>query len=251
MTWRELLILGISIVVLIVAVLSEPIPQDALYHLFSDERDFIGLPNFLNVASNLPFLIVGAAGVGFVLRQDSAIASPMRPAWLLFFAAVAMTAFGSGYYHFEPNNSTLVWDRLPMTLAFMSLVAIVIAEYYSQHFARRLLLILLTLGVGSVLYWWSTESRGHGDLRPYAIVQFLPMIHIPLLLILYPGRSKLARYFWGMIALYVAAKLAEHFDGQFLAVGDIVSGHSLKHLIAACAPAYLLLGLRRSSRLSG
>jgi hypothetical protein len=33
-------------------------------------------------------------------------------------------------------------------------------------------------GLGSVLWWHEGEVRGHGDLRPYALVQFYPLVAV-------------------------------------------------------------------------
>jgi len=130
-----------------------------------------------------------------------------------------------------------------MTIGFMSLISIIISEYFSPPLGKKLLLPFLLLGIGSVAYWVRTESLGAGDLRPYAIVQFLPMLLIPLTIILYKTRSDLGRYIWWMIGFYVAAKVAEQLDDQLYAVGNAMSGHTLKHLLASLAPASLLYGL--------
>lgn len=226
----------------IVDIISNPIAQDPAYHLFADQRTLLGIPNFWNVMSNLPFLIVGAAGMSTVLRGNT---DPLRKLWLVFFAGIFLTAFGSGYFHLEPDNSSLAWDRLTMTIGFMSFVAIVIGEYLSIDLGKRLLRPLLIVGAATVVYWLHTESQGAGDLRPYALVQFLPMVLIPIIAIARRTHSDLGRYIAWMILFYTAAKLAEHYDAEIFAVGNLLSGHSLKHVFAALAPASLLVGLRR------
>jgi hypothetical protein len=228
--------------VTITDLLSSPIAQDPAYHLFADYRTFLAVPNFWNVMSNVPFIVVGALGFRFSLRITN---DPLRNAWLVFFAGIFLTAFGSGYYHLAPDNDTLAWDRLTMTIGFMSFVAIVIGEYVSVAWGRRLLVPLLATGAASVFYWVYTESLGAGDLRPYALVQFLPMLLIPLVVIARRSRSDLGPYIAWMIAFYVAAKVAEHYDAEIFAAGTLLSGHSLKHIFAALAPACLLFGLRR------
>jgi hypothetical protein len=231
--------------VTITGLLSSPIAQDPAYHLFADPRALLGIPNFWNVMSNLPFVIVGALGFRVSLKNTD---DPLRSAWLVFFAGIFLTAFGSGYYHLAPDNETLAWDRLTMTIGFMSFVAIVIGEYLSVAWGRRLLVPLLAAGAASVFYWAHTESLGAGDLRPYALVQFLPMLLIPLVAIARRSRSDLGPYIAWMIAFYVAAKVAEHYDTEIFAAGNLLSGHSLKHIFAALAPACLLFGLRRRRR---
>ena len=226
----------------LVDLIISPIAQDQAYHLFADQRSVLGIPNFWNVMSNLPFLLVGVAGISFVHRN---VRDPLRNLWLVFFAGIFVTAFGSGYFHLAPNNGTLAWDRLTMTIGFMSFVAIVVGEYFSVTLGRRLLRPLLIVGAMSVVYWLHTESRGAGDLRPYALVQFLPMVLIPVIAIARRTRSDLGPYIAWMIIFYASAKLAEHYDAEIYALGNLLSGHSLKHVFAALAPASLLIGLRR------
>lgn len=222
--------------------ISNPLAQDPAYHLFADQRSILGISNFWNVASNLPFLVVGAWGFTIARRQ---VIGPLRLVWLVFFAGIFLTALGSGYYHLQPDNGSLAWDRLTMTIGFMGLVAIVIGEYLSVDWSRLLLLPLLAIGVASVFYWSHTEQLGAGDLRPYALVQFLPMILIPAVVLVRHEHSDLGRYIGWMIAFYVVAKILEHFDAGVFSAGQLMSGHALKHLIAALGPASLLYGLTR------
>lgn len=214
--------------------LGSPITQDPAYHLFADGRTLLAIPNFWNVVSNLPFLVVGAIGFQVALEKKQ---EPLRVAWLVFFAGVFLTAFGSGYYHLAPDNASLAWDRLTMTIGLMSFVAIVIGEYVSVDWGKRLLVPLLIVGAGSVLYWVYV-----GDLRPYAIVQFLPILVIPVIVIVRRSHSDLGPYIACMIAMYVAAKIPEYYDARFFAAGNLLSGHSLKHVLSALAPACLLAG---------
>ena len=243
MRWQSALLLGVAVVIMIAAVLADPVPQDPLYFMFADQRLMAGIPNFMNVMSNLPFLVVGIIGWRIIVTNEETVTSSTDLAWMVFFFGIALTAFGSGYFHLQPNNDTLVWDRLPMTIGFMSLVSIIVAEYFSPAVGKKVLFPLLLAGMGSVAYWAYTESLGAGDLRPYAVVQFLPMLLIPMTIILYKSRSDLGRYVWWMIGFYVAAKVAEQLDDQLYAAGSILSGHALKHLLASLAPASLLYGL--------
>ena len=250
MKWQSMLLMGVGLVVIIAVAMVDPIAQDPLYHVFADQRPMVGVPNFMNVMSNLPFLIVGILGWRIIASNAETVTPATRLAWIVFFFGISLTAFGSGYFHLEPNNDTLVWDRIPMTIGFMSLVSIIISEYFSPQLGKRLLLPLLFVGIGSVVYWAHTESLGTGDLRPYAIVQFLPMLLIPLTIILYKTRSDLGRYVWWMIGFYVAAKVAEQLDDNLYSFGTAMSGHTLKHLLASLAPASLLYALtqRRARR---
>lgn len=223
--------------------LADPVAQDPRYHLFADRRLLAGIPNFMNVLSNLPFLVVGIMGWRVVARYPDAVLPASKTAWQVFFFGIGLTAFGSGYFHLDPNNLSLIWDRLPMTIGFMSLVSIIVQEYVSPAAGRKALLPLLTIGAASVAWWAWTESLGRGDLRPYAVVQFLPIVLILLTITLYRSRSDLGRYLWWMIGFYVAAKLFEQLDTAIFVAGHIMSGHTLKHLTAALAPLSLVYGL--------
>ena len=231
----------------------DPISQDPAYHAFADTRSMLGVANFWNVMTNLPFLLVGSYGVFFVVRNPGAVGdSNLRWPWIIFFAGIALTAFGSGYFHVVPGNSSLVWDRLPMTIGFAALFTIVIGEFLSPRAARALLLPFLVVGAASVYYWHLTESAGSGDLRPYAIVQFLPLLLIPAILIIRRDASDLTGTFWLLALFYIAAKLFEFFDDGVYGSLQVMSGHSLKHVVAALSPAILIFALhRRLGRATG
>ena len=223
---------------------TKAIPQDPAYYLFADNRTIASIPNFWDVVSNLPFVFVGVWGLYIVLKLGRSDASfELRNSYLVFFVGVFLSAFGSAYFHLEPANDTLFWDRLPMTIAFAGLFAAVIGEYGATKTANRLLPLFLVIGVGSVLYWQWTESISAGDLRPYAIVQFLPMLAIPAILAVSKRENEIGRYVWLMIAFYLIAKLFEHFDSNVYDTIHVVSGHTIKHLTAAVGPAILALGL--------
>lgn len=224
--------------------LTSPLPQDPNYHLFADSREILGIPNGWNVLSNLAFLLTGVRGI-VLLSHRQTCAPELKAAYVVFFVGILLTAFGSGWYHIAPTNESLVPDRLPMTIGFAGLFSIVIGEFISKTVARRVLLPLLVIGIASVAYWAVTEARGVGDLRPYAVVQFVPMLIIVFILATRGSASHLRGYFWLMMVFYVLAKLAEHFDAAVFAAGGIVSGHTLKHLLAAMTPAILIVALAR------
>lgn len=240
---RDYLLLAVAGIAIAAAALVQPIPQDLRYHMFADTRMLLSIPNFWNVVSNVPFVFAGAAGLLFAGRGHRDGLSPwLRPAYIVFFAGVLMTAFGSAWYHLAPDNRTLVWDRLPMTLAFMGLFAVIIGEHVSAPWARKLLLPLLIAGALSVAYWTMTESLGRGDLRPYALVQFLPIVLIPLILLMYRSQFDRTAFIWWAVAIYAASKLLEHYDRSIFALSGVISGHSLKHIVAAMVPTVLLYG---------
>ena len=236
------------ITVVIFFVFVAPIAQDPAYHEFVDDRRLFTIPNFWNVASNLPFLFIGVYGFVFLWRYRMHVGeSSLHRAWQVFFIGIVLTSFGSGYYHLAPGNATLAWDRLPMTIAFSGLFTLVIGEYLSVRAARHVLIPLLIAGAASVIYWAVTEANGAGDLRPYAVVQFLPMILTCAILIMYRGASDLTRYLWLMIATYAIAKLLEFFDAGIYGIYNLISGHSLKHVAASLGPLALLVALRSRS----
>src|SRR5215469_15826563 len=217
------------------------IAQDETYHDFADVRTIAGMPNFWNVISNLPFALVGIYGLFLTTR----LASPsLWPGYIAFCLAVIGVCFGSAYYHYAPSNPALIWDRLPMSLAFMAVFALVLGDRVNPALGRALLGPLLILGAASVFYWAWTESRGVGDLRPYALVQFLPFVLIALMLLIYPGSRDSAAWIWWAVLMYFLAKLAERFDAPiYRAVG--LSGHTIKHLLSAGAVLFALFALLR------
>lgn len=221
------------------------IPQDPAYHNFSDQRKLLNIAHFWNVVSNLPFVIVSAIALFHLLKTKTlAYPPPLFVAYLIFFAAMGSIGIGSAYYHLRPTNATLFWDRLPMTLAFMAFTAIIIGEYISEKIALKLLVPLILLGTTSVIYWHFTEQAGHGDLRPYAYVQYVPMLIIPMILFMFPHRYSHSAYLWGMFAAYIGAKIFEVFDAHiFLVVST--GGHPIKHLFAALAPYLFYLALKK------
>ncbi len=237
---------AVVILVVVSFLVSAPLPQDPSYHEFVDHRPFLKIENFGNVASNLLFFIFGVWGFVFVLRNARTVCIPgLRRAYILYFVGILLTAVGSVYYHLAPNNDTLVWDRLPMTIGFMALFAVITGEFVSVRLARRMLVPLLAAGLSSVAYWAITEAGGDGDLRPYAVVQFLPTLLIPMMLISCQPAIGTSKPYWLMIAFYAVAKLFEFLDAEIFAIGQIVSGHTLKHLFASLTAATLLFELSR------
>ena len=210
-----------------------PIPQDPTYHQFVDQRQIFGVPNLFNVVSNLAFIIVGlyclSTLVSYV-RENNRVS--LGSASYIFFIGLILTGFGSGYYHLSPTNQTLVWDRLPMAIAFMALFSFFLYVHISPRAGSRLLWPLLAIGMFSVFYWIYTENRGAGDLRMYALVQFLPVLLIPVTLILFPSKRYKKKYLGYIIGFYVMAKVSEHYDHEFMNVLSI-SGHTLKHIFAS------------------
>lgn len=227
--------------VLVAALFVDPIAQDPAYHGFADDRAHFGVPNFWNVVTNLPFLFIGVAGLA-LWRQVS-----LKLHYTVFCAGVTLVSIGSAWYHLEPSTSALVFDRLPMTVAFMALFAAVVADRISMPFGRALLWPLVALGISSIGWWHLTEQAGAGDLRPYAIVQFLPMLLIPLMLFLFGGERMRSRWLWAALGAYACAKLMEHFDTALYSAGQLLGGHGLKHLLAALSAWWIVRGFHSTT----
>jgi hypothetical protein len=250
-TWRVAVLVATAVVAAIAVFSRPPIPQDPAYHQFADTRTVLGVPSGLNVLSNLAFAAVGLAGL-WVLRGRTDLRDPReRWPWGVFFVGVTLTTLGSAWYHLAPSNETLVWDRMPMAVAFMGLFAAVIAERIDVRAGLWLLGPMVLLGVGGVLYWYFTQRSGDGgDLRPYVLVQFYPVLAIPLVLLLFPRTYTLVVGFVGAWLAYGLAKFAELEDVPIYRLGGAVSGHTLKHLVAAVGIGILVWMLLRRRRVT-
>jgi hypothetical protein len=237
-SWRCGLLLLIAIGSMALVWSLPPIAQDPNYHLFADRRGLFGIPNAFNVLSNLPFAAVGSCGIRLCLGPR--IITP-RAAWLLFFSAAALVGIGSAVYHWQPADPTLAWDRLPMAIGFMCLLTAILGDYLSPRLATLLLVPAILLGGFSVLYWQLS-----GDLRLYAWVQFFPLVMLPPLMLLLRGRHTHSWLLAAACACYLAAKFAELYDRELFAWSrEIISGHSLKHLLAATGLYALVLMVKQ------
>ncbi len=257
-TRRRLWILGIlSAGMLLAAAIVPPIPQPVEYHQFADQRIYFGIPNFFNVASNVIFLFVGVAGLVFLLYLRGSMASKAfidlseRWPYLILFLSVAMTCMGSIYYHLAPDNDRLVWDRLPLAMGIMALLAATLSERVSPRVGMPLLLVLIAIGAGSVMHWYWSEQRGTGNLNFYIVVQFYSLLVIILLGIFFPSRYTRGADIYMALALYGFAKLAEAGDREIYDLGQVVSGHTVKHLLAALAIYWILRMLTKREPLPG
>ena len=240
--WRLWIILTVAAVGVIGSLFVPRIPQDPAYHQFADNRTFYGIPSFWNVVTNLPFVLVGIFGLA---RHSKVVA--LRTSYLLVCLGIILVGVGSAYYHFSPSTKSLVWDRLPMTIVFMALFSAIIEDRVSSRAGKILLWPLIVVGAASVGYWYLSELQGNGDLRPYGLVQFLPFVLIPLILILFQlGRLCIA-FLWWTLATYALAKIAEHFDLGILEITGMISGHSIKHLLASLALLIFVLAYPQRS----
>lgn len=255
-TARWALLGGFTGVAVLVTALLPRIPQPQGYHGFADERTLLGIPYALNVLSNVPFLVVGVIGLWWMWRSSSyrsktglgGAPTSLRfrdprervPAAALF-AGLVTTALGSAWYHLEPNNHTLVYDRLGMIPGFMAVLPLALAERVSAKWGARLTAPLVALGVASVVLWDWSERAGAGDLRFYGFLQGYAFLATAGVLLLTTPRYDRQMDWVYSIGCYGLAKVFELFDGAFYAAtGHAVSGHSLKHVAAAVGGWFVL-----------
>jgi hypothetical protein len=233
---RAWFVIAFTVLSAAAAVLLPAMPQPAAYHDFADHRVMLGIANFLDVASNVGFLLAGIAGLVIVARPRTQFTvGAERLPYAIFFAGLLLTAAGSAYYHLVPDNERLFWDRLPMTIAFMALVAAQVVDRIKVRAGLALLVPMLLVGVASVLYWRATERAGAGNVVPYGVLQAYAVVILLMITWLHPSRYTRGGDMYWVFAAYVAAKVLEHFDVEILAIGNLVSGHTLKHLVAAGA----------------
>jgi hypothetical protein len=199
-------------------------PQDPGYHNFADRRAFFGIPNFWNVVSNLPFLVVGLMSL---TRKR------------VFALGLIVTAFGSGLYHWNPNDSTLIWDRVGIVIVAGAMVSLLVEEY-AGGYARTSLIVAEVIGIVSLIIWYAT-----GDLRLYGIVQFFPGLLIIALPLVFRPMNKAHGLLALVLVFYAIAKLCEKYDAEIYHQLSVVSGHTLKHIASAASTAVIWLWLAK------
>ena len=239
--WRLWIILSVAAVGVIGLLFVPRISQDPTYHQFADDWTLWEIPNFWNVVTNIPFVLVGVFGSARLSRVFA-----LCQGYLVICIGIVLVGVGSAYYHYAPSTTSLVWDRLPMTIVFMALFSTIIEGRVSSRAGKILLWPLIVVGSASVGYWHLSELQGNGDLRPYGLVQFLPMVLIPLILVLFPSGGMRTSFLWWTLITYTLAKIAEHFDMWIFETTGMISGHSIKHLLASLAILFFVLAYRGS-----
>jgi hypothetical protein len=245
---RLAIVVAITSVALIALFVYPPVSLGPRYHIFADNRTVLGIPNGINVLSNIPFMIVGLWGSFWLASASSARAFHTkleRLVYSVFFWGVAITGVGSFWYHIVPNNDRLPFDLLPMTCSYMAMLTAITIERLGGAIGRAVFAPLLILGCASVGYWYLTEMRGHGDYRFYLFVQFFPPLLIGTMIFLFPPTYTGTKYLVAAFVLFVIAKILEICDDQIYRSAHVVSGHALKHVTAAIACYPLLLMLQR------
>ena len=168
------------------------------YCNFADTRCIHGVRNFGDVISNLSFILAGYYQFIYNDNFDLGI--------ICFLIGI-----GSTYFHWSPSIKTLYWDRLPMILG----MAYIMNQYTEIGFQDLMLHGLLSLEYREMT----------NDLSLYAAYQ----LNMILFLIWTTGFS------WPVI-FYVMAKVFEDRDNEFyMATNEIISGHTVKHILAGIA----------------
>ena len=244
LTRAEQISVGALLLIFVVWAMLPAIPQDPDYHLFADQRHWLGIPHAANVLSNAAFVLAGLYGIARLAARARVRFPAATEAGLCCLAlGLIFTGLGSAWYHLDPDDVTLAWDRLPMTLVFTGVLGVAIAQRVGQNVARVSLAILFELGVVSIAYW-----RMSDDLSLYLTLQFGGVAALLLLLLL--TRRGDDPFPWGwVIAWYGLAKLAEAADqGIWQVTNGFLAGHMLKHLLAAAAGAAALSPLRARAK---
>lgn len=200
-------------------VVYKPIKQDPKYHDFADKRH----NNFLNIISNLPFVLIGIYGL---VKGQHTIE------WKIFYISIILVGIGSIYYHQKPTNQSLIWDRLPMTIAFMSIFFIFLQIRYKIN--AIFFYILLIIGIYSIYHWVKFD-----DLLIYGIVQYVPILIMIFILLIKP--ESYDDKIWKAILLYLIAKICENLDKQIYKLSNyLISGHTIKHIFGALSIIFII-----------
>ncbi len=233
--WLLFAVLALSLL----AAFAPPLAQAPHFHDFADQRSWLGMPCALDVLSNLPFALFGLLGLRVLGRVPQLDATQQRLA-ALFFGGLLVTALGSAVYHWAPDDAGLVVDRLGMTVAFAGLLGLGGALHLSARAGQALAAVVLLLGPVTVAVW-----AAQGNLLPWALLQGGGLVLLLVLAFMQPLPGALAVRWVAVITIYVVAKLCEQADHAiYQATGEIISGHSLKHLVAAFAAWPVISALR-------
>ncbi len=220
-----------------------PIPQSQGYHHFADQRDWLGIPNIGNVFSNIAIALPGLCGLFLLFSPNKVQFVDYRERWLWIAISIGLLliAIGSTYYHLLPTNTRLIWDRLPMAFVFMSLVAALIGERVNITLGLWLWPLLVGIGFYSVLSWYSSEQHGNSDLRLYLGVQAFAIL-VTIAMSLSPSRYDHTKDLAFVSGFYILALLFDLFDHQiYRFLGEVISGHTLKHVAVGLAGGCLIM----------
>ncbi len=244
---RTLIIFFITTLSILITFLIPRFAQPISYHYFADTRPLFGITNCLNVISNLMFIIVGIIGIKVIFSKTTCfINSKEKYPYVMFFMGAILVGLGSGYYHLNPNNTTLFWDRVPINIVITSYFCVLLTERVSVKWGNILLIPLLIISIGSVIYWEYSEIINRGDLRFYGLTQFYSIIMVIFILFAFKPFYSHTRLIFLTLFLYLIAKLGEFFDyGIYNFTYHLISGHTIKHLAAALAIYVILKYLKQ------
>lgn len=230
-----------SLIGLILLLATPRIPHSSTHHIFADMRNFLGVPNTLNVLTTYPYLLIGVPGLVFCL-SGSCFGISLKGevwGWVLFYVGIATAAFGSAYYHLKPDDDRVIWDRLPMMISTASLLCNLIIERVDERVGISWLISLLMLVSVSAVF-----ERAFDDLRLFIIFHFIPCIAIPILVFLFPPKYTHSAYWFWAAGFYLLSRFESLADMKVYSVDKyIISGHSLEHLCLAMVPLVLTVML--------
>ncbi|MFN8769481.1 MAG: ceramidase domain-containing protein [Neisseriaceae bacterium] len=238
---KQILLL-VTLITIVIVLLSPRVAQPLSYHIFADNRTLFGIKNFMNVISNIAFIVAGGYGLMLVFSKtnEHSISKDRSMPYLIFFLSSVLVGFGSGYYHLNPDNLSFFWDRLPMSIMLMSIFCAIFADRVNQKIGYYLVLPLGLIGLISVIYWECSELIGRGDLRFYFWAQAYPFIMVILVMLLYPPKHSHTYLIIAAIVSYGIAKVCEFLDkGIYTITFHLISGHTLKHLFAALSVLFI------------
>lgn len=210
-------------------------------HPFVDARVLWGVPNALDVLSNVP---LGLAGIlGLLALRGRPLPKPTSHAMAVFFWGFVGASIGSAWYHWAPDAAGLMLDRLGMAVTFAGAVALALSERVDHYAARIALPVMLACAAASAVLAFTP-----GNVLPWGVVQFGGMALIAWAALQTPLNNALGVSLGALIGLYALAKLCELNDETlFHLSGDWVSGHTLKHLVAALAACPVMATLMRQN----
>ncbi len=245
----ERLLLGILLVFLLGAIFGPSVAQPAHHHDFADQRGWGFIPCAMDVMSNLPFAAWGLAGLGYLAWQSRVDMGPVNTAQrglaALFFAGLLLTTAASAWYHWQPDDTGLAIDRLGMVAAFAGLLGLAASDRISGRAGMLLGAMVLLLGPLAVWVWVAS-----GNVLPWVVVQLGGMALVLWLACLQPLPGALAVR-WGLvIAIYALAKCLEQADAAiYIWSSGLISGHSLKHVVASCAAWPVMAALLQAGKI--
>ena len=235
------LYLAALFVFIIMALFYGPISQPQEYHDFADDREILGVPNALDVMSNLAIIYPGVVGLAFIheSRNRTQVSEDEISIQITLFSGMILTFAGSVWFHLDPTDSTMLWDRLGMSVVIGSCISLLIHDMWDRNLAAKIHLPIIIASIVSVL-WWPVFD----DLRVYFIVKHHPFILFPIFLLC--GRriyDKVSGYYWGL-SMFLLATIFEFADQQIFEITGIISRHTLKHIAAGIGLWFLMVMIR-------